>query len=314
MTKNTSDLLDQILTHGPSQGTLFLVLNSLKEQGHTHKIIQGCLKGLEIYPDDIRIRMLLAESYLDAGFIGQAESELDRVTRELELLNSAYKLQAIIYARQHRAEEAFKSLKRYLSLNPDDPEGLRLLEEFKPGEPAVEPEEQLPKERLEPDQKIEPADQMYATEPEIKAAKETVGPETVAEPFDKAPAIEVTESAPLSEALAPTGEALRPEAAEEQPEETVVDLSTPTLAELYFSQGQIHEAINTYEKILSNHPDDMASAQRLNELKASIAEEMEPLPSEGDLVRAKTEKTIKLLEQWRTRIRTLRQGRISSSH
>ncbi len=66
--------------------------------------------------------------------------------------------------------------------------------------------------------------------------------------------------------------------------------------------------INTYEKVLFNNPDDRESEQRLAELKAPIEVETEPVSSEEDVVRAKTGKTIAVLDDWLTRIRAKNNG------
>ncbi|MDY7036844.1 MAG: hypothetical protein SV375_11870, partial [Thermodesulfobacteriota bacterium] len=63
----SDDLYNQILNNAPSPGTLFLVLSRLKEEGQLKRVIQECIKALNIYPDDIQIRQLLAESYLKSG-------------------------------------------------------------------------------------------------------------------------------------------------------------------------------------------------------------------------------------------------------
>jgi len=249
-----SDLLDRILTHGPSQNTIFLVLTEMTKEGRFSEVIQECLKALSVYPDDIRLRNLLAESYLEAGFISLAEAELSRVTSELETLASAYKLQSRIYKQQEKVEEASVSLKRYLALNPDDEEAIDLFVKILSAEAVAEPE-------------VTPFD---------GKAKETPVEEEFVEDETKA-------------------------AADEE-EEKIVDLATPTLAELYFSQGQIQEAIETYEKVLLNNPDDKSADQRLNELRASHDKETEPQPSDEDAARAKTEKSIEILEGWLSRI------------
>jgi len=281
--RQSSDLQDQILTNGPSQSTILLILTAMKEEGRTGEVIQGCLKALDNYPGDIHLRKLLAESYQEVGFIGRAEEELTRVTSEIDDLSSAYKLQARIYAQQERLDESFESLKRYLALNPDDREGLDLLDKVKPAEPEKESEGMLVHE--------EPL-------PEV----DVLEPETEPEP-------EMLEAEPTIESAAGSTEA-EPEVkpAEEEPEESVVDLATPTLAELYFIQGQIREAVNTYEKVLLDDPDDKASEQRLAELKASISQESKPLPSKEEIAGTKTEKTITVLENWLNRIQGMDNG------
>ena len=98
------------------------------------------------------------------------------------------------------------------------------------------------------------------------------------------PVTEMAEARPEMEQATEALEAeLKLEPPEEEPPQTVIDLATPTLAELYYSQGQILEAIATYEKVLLNKPDDKASEQRLAQLRASIPQESEPIPSEEDV-------------------------------
>jgi predicted Zn-dependent protease len=130
MTEKSNDLLDQILTHGPSQGTLFLILKNMRQEGRTREALQACLKALDFYPDDIRLRQLLAQCYSDLGFLGQAERELDRVTSEIRSLMPVYKLQAENYAGQGRGKEALAALRQYLSHCPDDPEAVGLLKKI----------------------------------------------------------------------------------------------------------------------------------------------------------------------------------------
>ncbi len=116
------------------------------------------------------------------------------------------------------------------------------------------------------------------------------------------------------------------------PDETLPEIATATLAELYYSQGQIDAAVATYEKVLARSPDDLKVRGRLRELKglkassANVFPDKEPGegaltgPSsveadsrEGALVepgraasmeseKRKTEKMIAVLEEWLTRI------------
>jgi predicted Zn-dependent protease len=83
-------------------------------------------------------------------------------------------------------------------------------------------------------------------------------------------------------------------------------LATPELAEIYFNQGQIHEAIKAYEDILSRNPEDRGSAQRLKELNAFLKDQSGDLPAEAVSDRAKKEKMVKILEKWLPRIRELK--------
>jgi len=124
-------LYSEILANGPSPGTLFLVLSRMKENGQMKEVIQECLKALSLYPNDIYIRTLLAESYLEEDQLTQAESELEKVVARIDDLISAYILQAEIFIRQKRTQEAVKALKVYLAHHPDDDSALYLLNELR---------------------------------------------------------------------------------------------------------------------------------------------------------------------------------------
>jgi len=286
-----SDFLGQILTHGPSQNTIFFALTQMKEEGLYSEIIRECLKALSIYPDDVRIRNLLAESYLEIGFISLAEEELIKVASEIEKLASAYMLQARIYKQQNRPEKAVESLKIYLALNPEDQEAIDLYEKITSTETSTTLEVTTPEqletkqveESTEEAQEAKLPEEELEIEAEIEAEIETVEPTREEEPLKYMAESESEENESSKE------------------EEEIVDLATPTLAELYFSQGQTQEAIETYKKILLNNPEDEESEQRLDELKASLDTEAESQLSEddgGDIFQEKTEKSIAILEGW----------------
>jgi tetratricopeptide (TPR) repeat protein len=91
--------------------------------------------------------------------------------------------------------------------------------------------------------------------------------------------------------------------------EVLVQLATPTLAEIYFKQGQVQDAIRTYEKVVARNPSDQRSLQRLNELKGAAlgpAETKEGIT--GATPKEINQRMISVLEGWLTRIRELKRG------
>jgi tetratricopeptide (TPR) repeat protein len=125
----TSDeLYHQILTNEPSAETLCIVLSKLRAAGQYSRVIQECIKALRMHPNDIPLRQLLAETYFDAGLLAHAEAELEKVMSNLDHLAPLYKLQAQVFYRQRREEEAIKSLRIFLAHWPDDQEALHFLQ------------------------------------------------------------------------------------------------------------------------------------------------------------------------------------------
>ncbi len=235
--ETADDSWSQIIASGASPGTLFFVFSKMKKDGQLERVIQGCLKALDFYPYDIHIRQLLAKAYFEKDLIAQAEAELEKVTALIADLIPSYKLQAEIFKRGGKREEAFEALKLYLAHRPEDREALHLIETLRP-------------------------------------AEET----SIAEPQTDI---------------------------EEVTEEVFPEIATPTLAEIYFNQGQIGEAIDTYEKVLDQHPEDERCRQRLEELKAIEAADTDTGDKKDDMAMQKNKKMIAILETWRANIQKM---------
>lgn len=248
-----NDRTEGMLRYSQSQGSLFFLLNKMKEEGRLDDIIQVCLKALDTLPDYFPLRHLLAEIYFEEGFFDQAEAELSKVVSDIDSLISVYKLQAEIYTQKKRYKEAFEALKRYLAHKSDDSEALELLKSI------------------------------------------TIPAESTSIPLEEEDNSSISE---VSSGFATgTGD-----------EDEYSEFATPTLAEIFFSQGQINNAIRTYEKILLNDPDDNESKRRLDELKALKSEEpgMKDMKEDKDSV-IKV-KMISFLEGWLTKIRESKNG------
>ena len=242
------ELYERILENGPSRGTLLLVLDRLKGEGLYNRAIQECRKALQVFPGDLPIMKLMAEIYLEAGFLSKAESMLASVMEQVDDLISVYRERAVILAKMGRAQEACDCLERFLAFHPEDQNALELMHALKTDEePAPTPE---PMEEPSPPPSPEPGTE---------------------EPEEGIPS------------------------AEEDTEE----IATPTIAEVYFKQGLIQEAIDTYEKILEQNPDHETAVSRLAELRAIVDSDMGGgLEIVEEDSRAKKEKVIAVLEGW----------------
>jgi tetratricopeptide (TPR) repeat protein len=253
---------DEILEHGASSETYRVLLSELKKQGHPRKVLQECLKAVRIYPQDIFLRRLLAESYLEAGFISLAEAELEKLISQIEGLVSTYKLRADIYRHQERRDEAARSLKIYLAHRPEDHEALDIFEALRSSASVKEPASPL------------------------QDQEEFAG---------KAAQVPVEE------------EPEAPEEAMELKEEGLPEIATPTLAEVYVIQGEIEQALNIYQKILDQTPEDEKSRLRLEELRHMLVQEAPAPEKEPDRARRKKERVVAILEAWLVGLRKMHQ-------
>jgi tetratricopeptide (TPR) repeat protein len=74
-------------------------------------------------------------------------------------------------------------------------------------------------------------------------------------------------------------------------------LPTSTLAEIYYKQGELVEAIKIYEQTVKAFPDDEKAKRRLKELQRIKEAEEHGKPRE-ELIRARKLKLVKVLERW----------------
>jgi len=324
--EKSNDLFGEILNYGPSQGTFFLVLKKMKEEGRSSEVIRECQKALSLYPDDLRLRTLLAESYLDLGFIGLAETELATVTSRLGDLVSAYKLQAEIYTKQQRNEEAVWALNQYLVHRPDDHDALDLLDKIKSGVEGEKPKETQALEDFAhtEDQRIEEqtiTGTPEITEDDLRAPEEDIESEYVPESLELSEDVVHSQEEDILESVVIPEDITR--ALEEDIDEEVVvaelpeervdweekdefaELATTELAEIYYNQGLINEAINTYELALLTNPDDKTSMERLAELKALNVDKPEQQTAADDILRERKKRMITVLEEWMDRVQEL---------
>lgn len=213
------EIIDKTAT---TPGARLILIGILKKEEKPEKAIKACIKALEYFPDDIDIRKLLIEAYIEQGLIEPAELELTKLCKQIDELASIFKVQAKLFKREGRIEEAINSLKIYLAHHTSDQEAAQLLSELSA---SIEKE-------------------------------------------------------PLA-------------------------LPTPTLAEIYYNQGEIEEAVNIYDQVVKAVPDDEKSKVRLNELKELKEAEERRKAKEGILRRNKL-RIIEILEKWLANIEQMK--------
>ena len=205
-----TEIIDKIET--PSASALLVKL--LLKEGKTEIAIEACLKALEIFPDNMTIRRLLADTYLQQGQTELAERELERLAAQIGEFTSVFKLQAKLFKKEEKLKEAIRALEVYLVHHKDDEEASRLFSEL---------------------------------------------------------------------SFADKGE------------RDVVP--TPTLAEIFFDQGALEEAIKVYQQVVEASPNDEKSKMRLDELRQMNVTGVQKTAGET-ATKDKTLELIRILENW----------------
>jgi tetratricopeptide (TPR) repeat protein len=217
------EIYDKVIDKIATPKERLLLVEMLKEEGKPQTVIKACQKALEIFPDDINIRRLLAITHFEQGSIELAEHELETIAKQIEEFSSVYKFQAEVFRKENKTDEAIQSLKLFLAHNEGDQEATKLLAELEPAEQGSSP------------------------------------------------------------------------------------LPTPTLAEIYYKQGELEEAIKIYEQVVGSSPDDERSINRLIELKQT-REVQEQKRATQQLVRDRKLRVLEILERWLTQIEQRKVG------
>ena len=89
--------------------------------------------------------------------------------------------------------------------------------------------------------------------------------------------------------------------------EDLPDIATPTLAEVYFDQGQTREAMKTYQRVVAQNPDDERSRNRLEELRLLVGPDIVSKGKNDNPPDKTNTKMIALLEGWLANIRDIKE-------
>lgn len=207
------DIYGEVIDKIATPKARLLLVETLKKEGKPQTVIHACQKVLEIFPDDTRVRRILAETYFEEGSLDLAEIELEKLAREISRLSYIFKFQSDLFRRKNKIDDAIHSLQLYLAHNEGDKEAADLLAE-------------------------------------ISQSKE--GPSA---------------------------------------------LPTSTLAELYYKQGELDEAIKVYEQVVASFSEDEKAKRRLDELRGKQKAQEEEIGATQS-VRERKLKVLGILERW----------------
>ena len=248
--------------------------DQLRLSGHVGDAVELCRKGIKHHPNYASGYIVLGHCYLDLGALDDAGEAFRRVLALDSEHSLALNRLGDILFQQGKLEEASEHYQRALQLDPansDIQAVVTKLEEQQREGSGVEPEPK-PEQEPEPVPESQPADELEREMPLVTEVP--VFGDQVADPEES-----------LAELLENEGSSVSPQeiGAQFSPEETELlrnqaeedagkgpprGMATTTLAEIYFQQGLLDKAIDTYQKVVRQRSEDQAARDRLKELKA----------------------------------------------
>jgi len=281
--------------------------------------------GTKRYPGFVAGQMALARACHQKGLFDECQRALEVVTAAIPEHAEASRLLARLYADAGREREAVRILRVLLDFCPGDMTARVELESLERRQTGSAMDEELELIELAEDDIIEePEAEQSEPAPQEDYLVERVRPvaPAIADPWAGiAAAGEVAPQEPVAESAAL-------ETVWGLPEQQLVDtvatapaqdpLVTPTMAELYVTQGFPDRAIELYRAIVAANPQNLDAAARLAELErqassleagqaavAAMEQVSTPveLPNEGT---ADKPEAVAVLEGWLENIRRLR--------
>lgn len=227
--------------------------DELRRSDYVEEAIELCRNGLQFHPDYASGHVVLGKCYLDRGDLDEAR-EAFRGALAIDSGNVlVLKNLGDITFRQGDLEAAAKHYRRILELDAGNAEVREVLEELQT------PQDEHPP--ADPLKELSPVTEVPVFEEQFSETRDAVS-----RPEEEKPSADAEgEESKLSPEET---ELLRDEEDEEPGKGPPRGMATATLAEVYFQQGLLDQAIETYQKVLRHKPDDAAIKDRLAELKA----------------------------------------------
>jgi len=323
-------LLDKLKKEPASK--LFLPLaEEYAKSGLLDEALSVLKEGLQIHPSYLTARVSLGKIYLQKGLTAEAKAEFENVIKMNPDNLLAHRKLAKIYKDEGAFGQCRSSCQRVLAQSPADREMVALLQESEVLEhqrpvvteaaaPAESPSAPKPHDALLEDSVPPAAPPSLEAAPLERATKDLMDEADfeslsirvkteVSLPQGIVPA-PVSEDRGIAEVLAqgPSAPITPPEAVSEpalsSPNE---GLLSPTLAELYISQGHLEQGIEIYRQLVEKDPQDqklreqLLAAQTRNEQQGASVElsAAEDHGGQTDLRRQeKRQEKLRRLQSW----------------
>ncbi|MEI6080276.1 MAG: tetratricopeptide repeat protein [bacterium] len=224
-----------------------------RKSGLLDEAIEICREGLEYHPNFISGMVALARCYFDKGLYTATIKELEKVISEVPDNYLAQKLLAQSYALVGDKNNALKTFKMLLFMNPKDEEAKAILADIEKN-----------------DKKILEEDLLNVESEDISEPEEETPPTPVSNQPSFKVIDDIMQEADLGFEEKRISQAFNIPQEEIDPEKVLTDISTMTMGELLEAQGHKEKALEVYKNILLQDPDQPMIKDRIASLEKEL--------------------------------------------
>jgi tetratricopeptide (TPR) repeat protein len=220
----------------------FPLANAYRERNNLDKCISLFRQGICVFPQYWAARVALGRALMERGDLDEALEELEAAVDQVPENFLLHRLLALIYFKKGKLLKSATYCRLVLFMVPDDRECLFIMDEISKIQARGSQTEAIIEEtkRFSPERAQQKQTQKEQTQQAGRAQKE---------------------QAPQTEQVKKTKKK------KEQEEQAQGEIVTPTIAELYLSQGFAEKALEIYQKLLIRQPDRTEWRERIHSIQ-----------------------------------------------
>lgn len=255
----------------------FPLANAYRERNNLDKCISLFRQGICVFPQYWAARVALGRALMERGDLDEALEELEAAVDQVPENLLLHRLLALIYFKKGKLLKSATYCRLVLFMVPDDRECLFIMDEISKmqargsqTESIIEETKRFSPEQWQPE-RGQPGRGQPGRAQKEQALKEQAQKEQGEQPEraqQKQTQKEQTQQAErVQKELAPQTEQVKKTKKKEQEEQAQGEIVTPTIAELYLSQGFAEKALELYQKLLIRQPDRTEWRERIHSIQ-----------------------------------------------
>ncbi|TYB35811.1 MAG: hypothetical protein FXF49_01230 [Flexistipes sinusarabici] len=310
------------LKENPSSKVFMPLSLAYLKLGQYDKVIEVCSLGLDMHPEYVSAKTILAQAYLSKGMVEEAKPLLHEVAEVNKDNYRAYKLLGDIYRAEEDTEKALYYYRTALETSPEDIQLRTLTNELaeridaEPFEYTAQGEEtEGTKKSADEETPTESEEKSYIDETEEKISAESM-PE-----YENAEQTEETELTDLPGDQEFEPEEITPDEVEKEQKEEI------TQEDVFFSSDDISEILQDSEKAADEAEDkggtdvsgesdeketeqsDFGDWEGMQDISEGLEDFFEDDEAESENISEEAEKQVERLEHWLKNVRKVKERR-----